>query len=36
MDEMISLEDLEERIEQEAREEEADDIVLAEDRRIPD
>lgn len=34
--EIISLEFLEEQIEQNAREEEADNIVLAEDRRMPD
>ena len=33
---VVSLEELEEKIEQEAREEEADNIVLAEDRRVPD
>lgn len=36
MPEKISLEDLEEKIEQHAREEEADNIVLAEDKRVPD
>lgn len=36
MGETVSLEDLEEKIEQDAREEEADDIMLAEDRRVPD
>lgn len=34
--EKVSLEELEERIEQDAREEEADNIVLAEDRRVSD
>lgn len=33
---VISLEDIEEKIEQAAREEEADNIALAEDRRVPD
>lgn len=36
MDKQISLDELEEKIEQEAREEEADNIVLAEDKRVPD
>lgn len=36
MPEKVSIEELEERIEQSAREEEADNIVLAEDRRKPD
>lgn len=33
---LISLEELEERMEQDAREEEADEIILAEERRMPD
>lgn len=32
----VSLEDLEEKMEQSAREEEADNIVLAEDKRVKD
>lgn len=32
----VSLDELEERIEQKANEEEADNIMLAEDKRVPD